>query len=437
MAIMIEEYDDVALVQVILDYLAGMENSLVKAQLSAQCEQGLACKERYEEMTARTLTQIFSYEDCVRAILDALSVPKEKQQEYIKLPNLYVLLKKLQSKHRHLAHLIHLIDETKPPRNLAKPFFFTAVILAGISVLLWFKAEYVERLSLFAKKAMFELLYGLQRALRLVRNTPLLGLLVNGSALIWAWYRAFSDGLGLDHDKASVLFLKTVENVFPIVGYLLCFFAGGVMTVPALSLFVVGSATDAIEGLYSFAKHELEQWFDPIPDGDTYYLKTARKRVEMLRERDLSVLAINLAATVLITASVVMWCLFPPSWIITVACVVCGWLVGMSKGFAVAHLNQKYANQLQRNLKEITADCFDERNELISSSPLISSYLLTSKRLEQVDKTSKIINRILINQTETLARIGRLTEPDCPFVATQEENFSGDLNLSSLSSGFR
>jgi hypothetical protein len=435
MPIMIEEYDDVALVHVILYYLAGMENSLVKAHLSAQCERGIACKERYEKMTARTLTQIFSYEDCVRAILDELSVPKEKQQEYINLPNLYVLLKKLQSKHRHLANLIHLIDETKPPRNLAKPFFFTAVILAGISVLLWFKAEYVERLSLFAKKAMFELLYGLQRALRLVRNTPLLGLLVNGSALIWAWYRAFSDGLGLDHDKAIVLFLKTVENVFPIVGYLLCFFAGGVMTVPALSLFVVGSATDAVEGLYSFVKHELEQWFDPIPDGDTCCLKTARKRVEMLRERDLSLLAINLAATVLITASVVMWCLFPPSWIITVACVVCGWLVGMSKGFAVAHLNQKYANQLQRNLKEITADCSDERNELISSSPLISSYLLTSKRLEQVEKTSKMINRMLIDQTDTFDRIGRLAQPDCPSVPTQEENFNGESHFSSLSSG--
>ena len=433
---MIEEYDDIALVQLILDYLAGMENSLVKAQLSAQCERGLACKERYEKMTARTLTQIYSYEDCVRAILNALSVPKEKQQEYIKVPNLYVLLKKLQSKHRHLAHLVQLIDETKPPASWAKPFFFTAVIIAGISVLLWFKREYVERLSLFAKKAMVHLLYGLQRALRLVRNTPLLGLLVNGSALIWAWYRAFSDGLGLNHDKVSVLFLKTVENVFPIVGYLLCFFAGGVMTVPALSLFVVGSATDAVEGLYSFVKHEMEQWLEPIPAGDTYYLKTARERVATLRKRDLSVLAINLSATVLITASVVIWCLFPPSWIITVACVVCGWLVGMSKGFATAHLNQKYANQLQGNLKEITADCSDERNNPIPSSPFISSYLLTSKRLEQVKQTNKVINRILIDQSETLNRIGRLAEPTSTPIPTQEPDFNVDLELSSLSSGF-
>ena len=433
MSVMIEEYDDIALVQVILDYLAGMENSLVKAQLSAQCERGLACKERYEKMTARTLTQIHSYEDCVRAILTALSVPERKQQDYIKAPNLYVLLKKLQPTYRHLAHLIQLIDETKPPKSWAKPFFFTAVIIAGISLLLWFKAEYVERLSLFAKKAMVDLLYGLQKALRLVRNTPLLGLLVNGSALIWAWYRVFSDGLGLDHDKVSVLFLKTVENVFPIVGYLLCFFAGGVMTVPALSLFVVGSATDAVEGLYSFVKHELEQWFDPIPDGDTYYLKTARKRVEMLRERDLSLLAINLAATVLITASVVVWCLFPPSWIITIACVVCGWLVGMSKGFATTHLTQKYANQLQRNLKEITADYSDERNDPISSSPFISSYLLTSKRLGQVEQTNKVINRMLIHQSETLAHIGKLAELVSIDVPTQEQDFDCDLSVSSLS----
>ena len=153
----------------------------------------------------------------------------------------------------------------------------------------------------------------------------------------------------------------------------------------------------------------------------------------MLRERDLSLLAINLAATVLITASVVVWCLFPPSWIITIACVVCGWLVGMSKGFATTHLTQKYANQLQRNLKEITADYSDERNDPISSSPFISSYLLTSKRLGQVEQTNKVINRMLIHQSETLAHIGKLAELVSIDVPTQEQDFDCDLSVSSLS----
>lgn len=384
MPVMISERDDLALINVIFDYLEGKSNSRIKAALDEQCERGgIACKQRYEQILARMDST--RYNNYVLSILKVLSVPEDqdKRKMYLDSPNLYVLLKKLEPKYRHLTQLIHLIDEAKPSKSWAKPFLVTALMIAGSAVLLSFKKEYVTRLSLFAKKATVHFLYGLQRTLRLVKNTPLLGLLINGVALLWAWYQAFSDGLGLDHDKASKLFLKIVENTFPIISYLLCFFAGGVMTIPALSLFIIGSAIDAVGELYTFIRHELEQRFEPIPEGDTYYLETARLRVAILRKRDVSMLLINLVATGLITASVVVWCLFPPSWIITVSCVVFGWLVGMFKLLSTAHLKHTYANRMQTELNEVTISYPLQSDGLLPQPTVESSYAVMNRQLQQ------------------------------------------------------
>ena len=125
------------------------------------------------------------------------------------------------------------------------------------------------------------------------------------------------------------------------------------MTPAAFALFFAGSAIDAVEGSYSFIKHEIELWLNPLPETDNYFHLTARMRIEILRSRDKVVLLTNVLATVLIMASVVIWCMFPPSWVITVSCVVCGWLVGMSKGFSIDYINDRYANKLQLNLHQI------------------------------------------------------------------------------------
>lgn len=354
----ISEDDDGILVQVVLDYLAGKENVAIKHTLEVELARhrtaNISIKDRYKRIKRRTLKEKYKYDDCAKVIMDALSVPEEKQSEYLRARNLYVLLKKLQPKHRHLAHLIHMIDETKRPRSWAGPFFFAAVAIAGFATLLSFKRNYLAQVTYFAQKGMVKFLIALQHTIKLAKNTPLLGLLSNGIPLLWAWRQAFADGLGLDHDKSSVLFMRTVEYVFPMIACLLCFFAGGVMTIPALYLFIVGSAIDVIGGFCSFVKHEIEQWTDPLPTGDTYYACTSRARAETLRNRDIRVLGINFAATLLITASVVVWCLFPISWVITVSCVVFGWLVGMSKGFATDHINHGYADILQRSLSDIT-----------------------------------------------------------------------------------
>ena len=400
----INEHDDITLVKAILQYLAGQENAIIKATLLAQSDKyGIACKDRYEGIKKRTMTQTHQYEDCVTTILNALSISSEQQTAYMEAPNLYVLLKKLQPKHRHLAHLIQLIDETKPSRSWAGPFFFAAVAIAGLATLLSFKKSYLVPLSSFAQKAMVNFLFGLERTLKLASNTPLLGLLSNGIALLWAWRQAFADGLELDHDKSSVLFMRTVEYVFPMIACLLCFFAAGVMTIPALSLFIVGSAIDAVEGIYSFAKHAIDRRYDPLPTGSSYYEKTSRARDKTLRDRDINVLLINLAATLLITASVVVWCLFPISWVITVSCVVCGWLVGMSKGFSISHINRSYANKLQRTLENITAEHSADNKGL----PLRS--------IRSNNETLIIENETLIIENETLIR--------------ENKTLSGDLQI--------
>ena len=367
----IKEKDDVALVQIIWDYLAGEEIRLIRDRLRRQCENyDIACKDRYEGIYDRNLTKTHQYEVCVDAILDALSVPLAKKDHYKKAPNLYALLKKLEPDYRHLTYLIQSIDETNPPRRWAKSFFVAAIGVAGLTVLFWFKKNYVTRLAVIGEKVLAHFLYGLDKALMLVRNTPLLGLLYNGIALIWAWHQAFKDGFELEHDKLSVLFLRNVEHVFAIVGFLLCFFAGGVMTPAAFALFFVGSAIDAVEGAYSFIKHEIELWLDPPLDSEDYYGLTARMRVETLRSRDKVVLLTNILATALIMASVVIWCLFPPSWVITISCIVCGWLVGMSKGFSIDYINDRYANKMQRNLDQIKEEHESEWKPLPSKQAL-------------------------------------------------------------------
>lgn len=401
MPMVINELDNFALVDTVLDYLSGVSNSRIKAALDEQCEEkGIACKQRYAQITTCTR----NYDACVELVLNALFVPEDDRRTYRTAPNLYVLLKKLEPRYRHLTHLIRLIDQSNPPKSWAKPFLVVAFMIAGSALLLSFKKKYVTHLSLFAQKATVHLLYGLQRTLRLVKNTPLLGILINGIALLWAWYQAFSDGLGLDHDKASILFSKTIENAFPIVACLLCFFAGGVMTTPAMALFIVGSAIDAVVGLYAFIKHERESLPTQDLEEPGYYFETARARVAILRQRDISILLVNLAATALITASVVIWCVFPPSWIITASCVAFGWLVGMFKLLSISHLNHTSANYMQQVLKEITNEHLPEGRKLVRQSVTESSYVSMHTYLGLKQEVATLKDEIRQLQQQALAQ---------------------------------
>lgn len=311
----------------------------------------------------------------------------EQIENYKKSPNFYALLKKLAVKHRHLLDLIDLIDEIKPVQNWGLYFMFAAGVTAGSSILYHLKD------NIDIVKAWFENMFPilsrwLGNTVHLLRNTPLVGIVLNAIPLLNTWRRSISDEAGVDKHKLIKLFLKTMSHFLPIIGYMLCYLAGATMTIPALTLFISGAIIDVVDSLHTIAKDEYERWTNPLPSGTEYYSQTAKTRANNLYERGLLVFLVNFIASLLTTVSVIIWCVFPPSLMIALPSVMFAWCVGMAKHSLLSHINKEYTNALQRDLQDLcslkppqdVSQCLPNDPE---KSQLISENMQLKKQIEE------------------------------------------------------
>ncbi len=449
----IDEADDKALVQIVLDYLHGDELEEIKHKLKTQCTKyGIACKVRFQGIRA-TRDKNEDYANCITDMLNELSVGGselhflpidrakralsincyvwdeennqlyyinangvseilnttnhalfidmvnrlkpangditrhlfykqikelittntanrhvpattdiEAIQDYQRSQNLYALLKKLKNKHRHLAHLVDLIDDTKPERNWGL-YFTLAAFVTAVSGVLFYLKENINSLKAWFDRILPLISQWLNNAINLLRSTPLVGILIHAIPLIQSWYRAITATSRADANKIAKLFFNTLEHTLPIAGYILCYLAAGTMTLPALSLFVIGSAIDVIETLYSVIVDASERHKNPLAPATEYYSATARARADNLYERDRYLFIINFVANIFSTATVLVWCAFPPSLMIALPCVVFGWLVGLAKQSLTSFVKDDFANTLQRELHTIHAQQYPEPNQ--------------------------------------------------------------------------
>lgn len=346
----IKPSDNRALVDIILAYLRGAKIGRIKFELQTQCDKyNIACKERYAQLKADDTN--VDYNDAIKRILHELS--DDQINDHLNgPPNLYTVLNRLSIKHPHLNRLIELIDETRPAHNWPLYFMLTIGVITGAGLFMYLK-EHFELVRAWYLRTVPSVLNWFHSAVHILRTTPLIGILSRALPLGSSWYQAMMNG-SITHSKKRIrLFFNTLEHGLPIAGYVLCFLAAGVMTLPALALFVAGATIDVVETLYTWISNEIDRIRNPLPPVTNYYSETATARADNAHYRNRFVFVVNLIANILLLASVVIWCVFPPSLIIVVPCFVFGWLVVLAKGAILAQTANENADELQKELRDI------------------------------------------------------------------------------------
>jgi len=276
----------------------------------------------------------------------------QNYNDYVTSRSLYDALKKLSIQHPHLTHLIKLIDETKPDYNWPLYFIFAAGLTAG-SGIFWYVKENIGLVKAWYERSLPIISRLLGDTVYLLRNTPLIGVLFNAVPLTYLWSQAIVDGSILSSKGLIKLGFKTAEFGLPIIGYVLCYLAAGAMTVPALAVFITGALLNVVETLYTLICNELDRIKNPLAPSSDYYSEKDNLCADNFKKRSRFVFMVNFVANLLLAASVVVWCVFPPSLMIALPCMTFAWLVGKAKTSLLAKTGKENADALQEKLLDI------------------------------------------------------------------------------------
>ena len=266
--------------------------------------------------------------------------------------NLYDALKKLELKHPRLSTLIDIIDQAQPTQTWWM-YLLLAAGLTAVTGFVYYLIENFAHVRRWSEKILPIVSHWFHNTINLLKKTPIVGIVSNGVLLLNAWYQAIIDGSITDTNQLIRLTFKTIEHSLPIVGYVLCYLAAGTMTIPAVSMFIASAVFDVIESLYMLIHHQVEQYFNPLPPATEYHSAAARACTDNVRQRNLYISLVTIAANLITSAAVVIWCIFPPSLIIALPCVLVSILIGFTKNSLVSHLKDSYAHSLQSDLKDI------------------------------------------------------------------------------------
>lgn len=315
---------------------------------------------------------------------------------YYDSPNLYVALTRIKRKHRHLELFVESIHDIKP-ENYWMPYLKYGALFAVFAAVFYYLKEHINLFTAWFERTMPLISQWLSQAAHILKNMPLIGMAWQGVPLTYAWYRMlFVESPSTDWDQSIKLFFKTIEHGFPIIGYLMCYFAAGAMTVPAISMFIAGSAIEIVHSIYIVLHDEFERSNNPPAPGTEYFSKTTKTRADNLYERGLWVSLTKFIANIFITTLAVILYVYPPSMVISVFCVVAGGIVGFIKNTTLDHIKSTYAHALQQNIKQI-----DAAYHAHQSNPDVSAPNIYSRELEQENRKLKQEQQAFSEQLST------------------------------------
>ena len=309
-------------------------------------------KPRSLHLNARQIEQLITSNHSLNHLPQHTAQPSEIN-DYKSCQNLYDVLKTLEKKHPHLTVLIEKINDARPPRNWWLYLLFATGMTAITGFMIYLKENF-DVVRAWYERTLPIVSRLLNNTVYLLSKTPLIGVISHGLPLIWSWYQAIKDGSITEAKKIIQLSFQTIEHTLPIVGYLLCYLAAGVMTGPAVALFITGATIEILASLYDLIYHQVEPWFNPLAPATEYHSAKAMTYANNARERNLYTSLIKIVSNLLTTASIVVWCLFPPSLTVALICMLFSTLVNMTKASLVSRIQTNSANALQADLKDIS-----------------------------------------------------------------------------------
>lgn len=297
----------------------------------------------------------------IRAILGNLGLSDEEQAQYLaKRPaaNLYQLLSNLYNddpvRYNHLRRLLVEINQLKPPRNWALISSLGALLSAAVGAALFYRQDYAEIIENWAHRTMPTIFDWLSKTFSLLRNLPILGMVLQSIGLAWAFITTFANSTNNTEYKLSRLFFKTLAASLSIGAYALMYLAAGLTTPLAAGLFIASSAIGLLKSLYTLFQTRSD-YVDPTTLAQTYEHIAANERVGNMLTRNRRTFGVQFLAAALTTAAVATMCILPPSLIIFLSCMAFMILVEQVRSTLTANIHDTCDIELQERIHQLTA----------------------------------------------------------------------------------
>ncbi len=381
-----------AIKEIVFDYLVrGEDTADIKWRLKKLASKQ-NCKKLFQQVT---LDDNSLNDSLVIAILASSDINpsngQNKQELYEELidesENLLELLENIYNRgNHHLGYLLKQIKHTRPPHNWALYFGLGALFSGGVGGLYYFKPHYFEIVGNWFVDTFPFAVKWIGATFSLLHNIPLLGIAWNLITLSWIWYQTYASSTSnVSSFQINRALFITFNTALIIAAYGLTYLAAGIMTQPAALLLIAGSGTVNVIArahmLWNLRKPEIltnpkqkQNWKDVV----------AYERDKNLYQRVWRSFRVEVIAAAFITASVVVWCVCPPSIILSLSCLVFGWLVVLAREARFAHIKRQSAAELQAVIKEINTDV-----NVKKSSDLIPNITQEQKDLAQQVKEQK------------------------------------------------
>ncbi len=393
---------------IVLSYLQGEAISVVTVRLQVECaESEESCSSLYQSLVIKPDEE----DPYIPAILGSLNIKKSNHKKrkgrYEKLlensENIHELLTNLyHDGHHHLGNLLRLIENTKPKINWAVILSITTILSAIVGTLLYLYREYLERFGNWLVNSFPEIVSWFKSTFWLLRSIPLLGIIYNGCALLWNWYTTFANGTSTTADKLSRLFFKTLTAGLTISGYLITYFAEGVMTLPAAMLFVVSSSTEVFQSLFGYFRSlKALESLDPPEEHAPWEVLAEYERAKSWHELTLKSVWIKLSAAILTTIAVFIWNFFPPGLVLTICCFAVITLIALTKSAILAGIREDASNELQKKIKQLAPPLNPELNPANQNS--LIKFNKMQKSLQEKKEELNILEEDLEEREEKLA----------------------------------
>lgn len=343
---------------IVVKYLQGEAIRIVKIRLAEVSES--SGKNGNDLYKAMPIDRSCTNDKFLTAILGSLNIKPtgndsgEYERLIHKSKNFHELLLNLyHDGHHHVGYLLQLVDNTKPPRNWATIFILGTLLSGSLGIFGYFKKEYIDTALAWATETFPTVISWLGRTFSMLRNIPLLGIIYNSLGLLAYWYTTFRNGTTTTQYKLENLLFRTLTAGLVIAAYCLTYLAEGLLTVPAATLFVLGSSIDVIKGIYNYFQTSNALLSLPPREHEQNWEELAElERAKNLSYRSLSSVWIKLAAAVLTTAAVVVWNFSPPNLIITVTSMAVISLISLTKRTLLAGIHESYAHRLQKSIRD-------------------------------------------------------------------------------------
>ncbi|OGV48155.1 MAG: hypothetical protein A3F46_11245 [Legionellales bacterium RIFCSPHIGHO2_12_FULL_42_9] len=321
----IEKTAQYALTTLVVDYLQGKNLSQIRTCLDSVCAQkGQSAHALYAHIPARPII--------TRQLLTLLQVPIKKQNTYLNINHLLPMLTYLHQagyEHDHLNYLLQLIQKTSHQPYKATFILNTTLIISTVGVLFYKNPHSM--------------------------NIPFLGMLYTSYSLATQMYQTFYYGCPNINPTLLLFFIQTASSCLSLSAYVLCFLTAGVTTSMTAFLFISSSFLTLLEHVLVF--YLIKQKTSPA---QTAYVQNKiilanHARHQYQQQLTSESLGIKLYAALLTTIASALWCLHPPSFLITISCITYITCINWIKTRYIEELSTRELTTLQTSLASIHA----------------------------------------------------------------------------------